>query len=65
LSESEDIATMGQRKITDMFSSPPKGPSGHRSTTRNPQQATPSRIGANVSQPNPSGKCPSQPRLHE
>ncbi|KAM6521706.1 hypothetical protein FSOLCH5_006459 [Fusarium solani] len=37
-----------------MFSSPPKGPSGHRSTTRNPQQATPSRIGANVSQPNPS-----------
>ncbi|KAI8689392.1 hypothetical protein NCS56_00202600 [Fusarium sp. Ph1] len=37
-----------------MFSSPPKGPSGHRSTTRNPQPATPSRIGANVSQPNPS-----------
>ncbi|KAH7274731.1 hypothetical protein B0J15DRAFT_506820 [Fusarium solani] len=37
-----------------MFSSPPKGPSGHRSTTRNTQQATPSRIGANVSQPNPS-----------
>ncbi|KAJ4199370.1 hypothetical protein NW767_008179 [Fusarium falciforme] len=37
-----------------MFSSPPKGPSGQRSTTRNPQPATPSHIGANASQPNPS-----------
>ncbi|KAI8685269.1 hypothetical protein NCS55_00197700 [Fusarium keratoplasticum] len=45
---------MGQRKITDMCSLPPKGPSGHRLTTRNPQPATPSHIGANVSQPNPS-----------
>ncbi|KAI8722943.1 hypothetical protein NCS52_00148700 [Fusarium sp. LHS14.1] len=38
-----------------MFSSsPPEGPSGQRSTARNLQPATPSRIGANVSQPNPS-----------
>ncbi|EEU39986.1 uncharacterized protein NECHADRAFT_75826 [Fusarium vanettenii 77-13-4] len=38
-----------------MFSSsPPKGPSGQRSTVRNLQPATPSRSGANVSQPNHS-----------
>ncbi|RMJ09934.1 hypothetical protein CDV36_010452 [Fusarium kuroshium] len=44
-----------------MFSSsPPKGPSGQGPTTRNQQPATPSRIGANVSQPNPSVNAATQ-----
>ncbi|KAM0425428.1 hypothetical protein ACHAPT_009217 [Fusarium lateritium] len=53
-SESEDIATMGQLKITDMFSSPLKRPSSQRSTTHHSQPATPSRASAHAPQSKPA-----------
>ncbi|KAJ4323799.1 hypothetical protein N0V84_004145 [Fusarium piperis] len=48
-----------------MFSpSPPKGPSGHQSTTRDPQPVTPSRLGAHISQLNPSEQTLSTATQH-